>query len=288
MKNRKPIQAMALLLTLALFAVSSFVPKQSFSQQIPLSQHTWSADVIRPRGQPLIPLFDGWFPNNDGSRSLCFGYMNLNTEQSFDIPVGAQNFLADANGETVEAMQPTHFEPVPPSYRHRFCVFTVQVPADFARDEKIIWTLSSSGQTLSVPGHTLPAYVMDEPISNGRGNIAPLVRLAAGADGVRGRNGIQAENSVNIAVGQTTEFPVWLEHPNRQVWVGWSKHRGPGHVTFDMPEFNTPLGSGPVIGRARFSKPGNYLIRMQSIHDVAAFEFYCCHTNAYFEVNVSE
>ncbi|MCH8176491.1 MAG: hypothetical protein IIC59_15055, partial [Proteobacteria bacterium] len=35
----------------------------SMAQQIQLSDQIWSADVIRERGQPVIPLFDGWFAN---------------------------------------------------------------------------------------------------------------------------------------------------------------------------------------------------------------------------------
>jgi hypothetical protein len=30
------------------------------------------------------------------------------------------------------------------------------------------------------------------------------------------------------------------------------------------------------------------VIRMQTIDDVAAFEFYCCHTNAYFSIQVDD
>ena len=39
--------------------------------------------------------------------------------------------------------------------------------------------------------------------------------------------------------------------------------------------------------QAKFDKPGEYIVRMQTIDDIAAFEFYCCHTNAYFHINVS-
>ncbi|GIT21579.1 MAG: hypothetical protein CM1200mP40_12610 [Gammaproteobacteria bacterium] len=39
--------------------------------------------------------------------------------------------------------------------------------------------------------------------------------------------------------------------------------------------------------QATFSEPGEYVVRMQTIDTIAAFEFYCCHTNAYFHINVS-
>ena len=95
---------------IAFFAITMPVS----GQQIPLSEQIWSGEVIRPNGQPVIPLFDGWFPNEDGTRSLCFSYFNLNTEQSFDIPLGELNKLSD---DRFEAMLPTHFDPLPPRYR---------------------------------------------------------------------------------------------------------------------------------------------------------------------------
>ena len=54
--------------------------------QTPLNQ-----DAVRPRGQNVIPIYDGWFENPDGSYTLCFGYFNMNTEQSLDIPLGPEN-----------------------------------------------------------------------------------------------------------------------------------------------------------------------------------------------------
>ena len=157
------------LLFLALFILPA---SGSMAQQIQLSDQTWSADVIRPRGQPVIPLFDGWFANADGSKSLCFSFFNLNTEQSLTIPLGTENYLSDAG---IEAILPTHFDPLPPRYRHKFCVFTVTVSADFGVDETVVWNLTSANQSLSIPGHILPAYVLDEPASGGRFGTAGKV-----------------------------------------------------------------------------------------------------------------
>ena len=43
----------------------------ALAQQIELSNQIWSAEVIRTKGQPVIPLFDGWFPNEDGSSTAA-------------------------------------------------------------------------------------------------------------------------------------------------------------------------------------------------------------------------
>jgi len=57
------------------------------------------------RGQDVSPTFDGWERNPDGTYSMYFGYYNRNTEEEFDIPVGADNGF-DVGGP--DRGQPTH------------------------------------------------------------------------------------------------------------------------------------------------------------------------------------
>lgn len=260
-------------------------PTPGHAQAIELAEQVWSAEVIRPRGQPVVPLFDGWFPNDDGSRTLCFGYFNLNTRQSLDIPAGDANHLSD---NRFKALLPTHFEPLPPRYRRRFCVFTIRVPDDFGREDTIVWSLTSNGETLSVPGQILPAYILDEPASDGRGDIAPLIRLVPDGDGARGRNGIHSQDEIQAVAGEDVTLRAWIEHPDSRVWTGWSKHSGPGNVHFDIAEAEIQTGNEPAAVTARFEIPGEYVVRLQSIDSVSAFEFYCCHSNAWFHVSVSD
>jgi len=254
------------------------------AQQIPLAEQVWSADLVRSSGQPLIPLFDGWFTNPDGTHSLCFSYFTLNTEQSFDIPRGESN---DFDPRFPDALVPTHFDPLPPAYRHVFCAFTVDVPADFSADDRVVWRLTSNGQTLEIPGKVTAPYVMDEPSSGGRGDIAPLVALDEGGEAVRGRRGIQL-HGLAASVGEPLTLRAWIEHEEPEIWVGWAHHSGAGSVEFDRREYTFAPASGPASAQATFSAPGEYVIRMQTIDSIAAFEFYCCHTNAWFHVTVSE
>ena len=253
------------------------------AQQIQQSNQIWSAEVIRPYGQPLIPLFDGWFTNPDGSRTLCFSYFNMNTEQSFDIPRGELSYLDE---RFPDALVPTHFDPLPPAYRHVFCAFTVDVPADFSVNDRIVWRLTSNGQTLETPGKIIPPYVLDEPASGGRGDIAPQVALEQGGEAVRGRRGIH--RNVQASVGEPLTLSAWIEHEEPEIWVGWAHHSGAGAVTFDRGEYEFDPATGPATVAASFSEPGEYVIRMQTIDSIAAFEFYCCHTNAYFHVTVGD
>jgi hypothetical protein len=270
-------------LLLCALAFGSLLPVVS-AQQIALSQQTWSAEVIRPRGQPVIPLYDGWFPNEDGTRTLCYSFFNLNTEQTLSIPLGADNYLSD---DRFAAILPTHFDPLPPRYRHKFCVFTISVPESFASDETIVWHLSSAGQSLSVPGHTKSAYVLDEPFSDGRGDIAPLIKLTAAGEGARGRLGIHNKTILTGKVGEAVSLTAWIEHPDPEVWIGWAKHSGPGSVEFSDLEYTISPNQGPTQVHATFSEAGDYTVRLQSIDDVAAFEFYCCHSNAYYRINIT-
>jgi hypothetical protein len=263
------------------------IPSAS-GQQIDLNNQIWNVNVIRDRGQAVIPLFDGWYPNEDGTKTICYGYFNMNTDQSLDVPQGADNYLeTDYPGLDLSGvMLPTHFDPLPPRYRHVFCAFTITVPGDFSVSNRITWYLNTNRFELSVPGKVIPPYVMDEPRSDGRGDLAPLVSLSEGGATVRGRTGIHSSGAVSARVGQPLALKAWLEHPDEQVWVGWSHHSGPGQVTFDNKEYMTPSGASTEV-EASFSEPGDYVVRMQTIDSIAAFEFYCCHTNAYFHVNVS-
>ena len=41
-------------------------------------------------GQSVQPAYEGWTRNPDGSRSMWFGYLNRNWEETPDIPAGAE------------------------------------------------------------------------------------------------------------------------------------------------------------------------------------------------------
>ncbi len=45
------------------------------------------------RGQHVEPAYEGWRPNEDGTFSFLFGYMNENWEAELDVTVGTANFF---------------------------------------------------------------------------------------------------------------------------------------------------------------------------------------------------
>jgi hypothetical protein len=89
-------------------------------------------------GQGLSPAYEGWWPNEDGSFTMFFGYMNTNWLQEFDIPIGPANAIEPGGPDQG---QPTHFYP-----RRNPFLFTIRVPKDFGTKD-LIWTLTANGKT---------------------------------------------------------------------------------------------------------------------------------------------
>ncbi len=133
------------------------------------------------KGRSVSPAYEGWWPNDDGTFKLFFGYMNSNWEEEFDVPVGPENNIAPGGPDQG---QPTHFYP----QRNPF-LFTVDVPADFGTRE-LIWTLTTNGRTEHAYASLKSDYRIDPQVistevggDNGslrdelRTNIAPAITL---------------------------------------------------------------------------------------------------------------
>jgi hypothetical protein len=88
------------------------------------------------KGQSISPAYEGWTPNEDGSFTLYFGYMNSNWLEEFDVPIGPDNAIEPGGPDQG---QPTHFYP-----RRSPFLFTIRVPKDFG-DKELIWTLTTQG-----------------------------------------------------------------------------------------------------------------------------------------------
>jgi hypothetical protein len=277
---------------LTLIAVSYPVSSHA---QVSRTDVPLNAAGIRPQGQNVIPVYDGWFENQDGSYTFCFGYFNLNTEEALDIPLGPGNRIEPAR---FDGNQPTHFDPVPDpaltsKYRHHWCVFSVDVPEDFGMAD-VTWTLASQGDTLSVPASLIPAYILDELEAPARFAVAPFLRLEESGERVQGRRGVRA-GPRTVSVGEPLDVSAWIEHDEPGTWLGWTKHQGPGDVSFSESEVRLETATGVAMTSATFDRPGQYVLRVQAINDIEnrsnptyGFEFHCCWTNGYVQVNVVE
>src|SRR5690348_16129765 len=59
-------------------------------------------------GQDVSPMFDGWEGNADGTYSFYIGYLNRNSQEELDVPIGPDNKFDLGDGDQG---QPTHFYP---------------------------------------------------------------------------------------------------------------------------------------------------------------------------------
>jgi hypothetical protein len=247
------------------------------------------------RGQNVVPAYEGFWRNADGTYDLMFGYYNRNWEEELDVPVGPGNTL-DPGGP--DQGQPTHFFP----RRNQF-VFKVRVPANFGNKE-VVWTLTTNGQTEKAYGTLRPQYAVDETVmmanfgAGGQtgfvpdmmGNKAPELKV----EGEKKRTAKVGEPVALSAVAtddgkpKARPMPAFLigqSHflPNAATGLrlSWFIYRGPGKVAFDPPQTkvwqdhrdggNSPWSAGWTTppappenrwtARATFSEPGTYVLR---------------------------
>jgi hypothetical protein len=73
---------------------------------VALSAQQLPSEPQRQFGTGITGSFEGWFANADGGRSFLVGYLNRNTAQELDVPIGPNNRI-EPGGPDVG--QPTHF-----------------------------------------------------------------------------------------------------------------------------------------------------------------------------------
>ena len=114
-------------------------------------------------GQDVVPVYEGWEQNQDGSFNVVFGYFNRNWEEELDVQPGPDNNIEPGGPDQG---QPTHFLP----RRNRFLV-RVHVPKDFGNKE-VVWTLTTRGKTTRAYATLKPDYFIDDIVimnNNGAG-----------------------------------------------------------------------------------------------------------------------
>jgi hypothetical protein len=250
-----------------------------------------SGTIVYSSGQNVVPAYEGWEQNPDGTFNLVFGYFNRNLDEKLDIPIGPNNNLEPGGPDHG---QPTHFLP----RRNRF-LFRVKVPRDFGQKE-LVWTLTAYGQTEKAFGTLRPEYVLDDIIvmrdtgffgqrGKERENKPPVVKIEGDA-----RRTVFLGQPLTLTALATDDGiprprPTPLQLPARYTAIGlrvaWFVYRGPGKaVTFAPEQFkvypdyrsNSPWTPGwspppvPADGRfpvtVTFSAPGTFVLRVMA-HD---------------------
>jgi len=260
-----------------------------------------------PEGQRVVPFFDGFYENADGSVQLSFGYSNLNATDVVEIPLGPNNFIEP---KEFDGRQPTSFPPVagggPTGARRdrERGVFTVTIPPKFSGD--VVWTLRHAGQTHKVPGRTKTgAYGLRWPMA--MGSIPPLVGFTASTMTGRGPAGIDGA-PMQATVGVPLPITIWAKDDSERdaaaeggvqfkargparpaVNIKWYKHSGPGLVKFDPATSGLKTLEGSSSSTATFSQSGTYMLRVRVDNfgrpDTSPGN-QCCWTNGYVRVTV--
>src|SRR5437762_12832806 len=110
-----------------------------------------AAEPLKESGQSVTGAFEGWYTNPDGTYSLLMGYLNRNSRETLEIPVGPNNRIEPGGPDQG---QPTTFAP-----RRNWGVFRIVVPKDFGT-KKLTWTIVANGQTTSIPMNLNPLWVV--------------------------------------------------------------------------------------------------------------------------------
>jgi hypothetical protein len=248
-------------------------------------------------GDNVVPVYEGWEKNPDGSFNLVFGYMNRNYKEQPEIPVGADNFFSPG---PQDQGQPTHFYP-----RRQMFMFKIRVPADFGKKE-LVWTVTRNGRTEKAYATLLmEEQLTDVVISENRGGLAndsvtavpnkpptiaidgPATRQAAVNERVTlvasaADDGIPKpppprENNPNRAVVDGVPLLTNRDRPTSQaivkpsrrgLAVTWTQWRGPGELTFEP--MTDVVKDGKAATTVRFSQPGTYVVRAYADDGVIA------------------
>jgi len=227
-------------------------------------------------GQNVVPVFEGWERNGDGSFNMVFGYMNRNYEEALDVPVGPDNFLEPGG---VDQGQPAHFYT-----RRQQYVFKVRVPKDWGKKD-LVWTVTSHGKTERAYATLMPTWEIDVgtyqqnrggPGELGEPDDPPSIRLegaaertiAVGAplsldafvvdDGRPSSRPSQSGSNPRVE-GPLSQAVVRLDRGMR-LGVIWVVYRGDAKaVTFEPRRI--AVIDGKAAATVRFSAPGTYVLR---------------------------
>jgi hypothetical protein len=232
-------------------------------------------------GQDVVPSFDGWIHNADGTFTFVFGYLNRNYKEELSIPAGPENKVEP--GTALDQGQPTYFL----TRRHAF-VYRVTVPADWGQKE-LVWAITANGKTekayatLQLEEEITPRVIMtrgglspglDDPNKPPSVSIVPVssatiaspVTLTALVtdDGLPKPRVVKARTEVAPGKAQTNSAG---GRARSGISVSWYEYRGPAKVTFTPAEPvhvgtpGEPIVNGKTAVEAHFAEPGLYVLR---------------------------
>jgi hypothetical protein len=234
--------------------------------QTPGGIRDWDDGIKYARGQNVVPVFEGWVANSDGTFSLIFGVWNRNWEETVFIPIGPDNRIEPGGPDRG---QPTVFTP-----RRGKNLFEIVVPKDF-RKQEVVWTVTSRGKTERAFGVLVDQQMLTRRMVMAGGAL--LANAGAGNDDV----GDEADPNKPPSVTIDPVTPVVVPGPatlvaavkddglgaarGREapaVKVAWSLYRGPTFITFERAGGDALSATGgQATTTVRFKAPGTYVLR---------------------------
>jgi hypothetical protein len=215
-------------------------------------------------GQNVVPVFEGWERNADGSFNFVFGYFNRNYEETLDVLIGPDNNIEPGGPDQG---QPTFFAPS----RQKF-LFRVKVPKDWPATKRLVWTLSMRGKTEKANAFRLPEWEMNSQVMalNGAGGGGGGTDEDYNQPPVISFNGPVSASFPESAtvVASVTDDGIPKPRPPRRgspprgplLRVAWLQYRGPvgGRISFSPA--TTPVANGKAETVASFTAPGQYSV----------------------------
>ena len=292
---RRFLSTLALLVGAGVLSLSTTIDPSVAAQQI--------SEPFRSAGANVTPAYEGWFANADGTHSFLIGYLNRNTSQVIDVPIGPNNRMEPGGPDLG---QPTHFLP-----GRQTGVFLITVPKEFDKKQRLTWSITSNGLTTSVPFWLNEPYEVNPWTDIAVGNKPPVIRFDPTGPTTQGPIGMVAKAIARTAtMSAGLSLPVWAtddakyssgsnapqRNPPPAVILHWSKYRGPGTVTFDKtpPVFERTEGGAVFNGKAtvvaKFSQPGEYVLHVdaEDYSGRGGGGEVCCFTTAMVKVVVTQ
>jgi hypothetical protein len=223
-------------------------------------------------GQDVVPVYEGWLRNKDGTFTFVFGYFNRNWKEELVIPAGPDNKIEPG---PPDRGQPTYFLP-----RRQPWVFRVTVPKDWGQQE-LVWTITAHGRTEKAYAQLMLEEEILERLIQTRGNlnpgeddpnkppsitIAPVPSASVASpvtltalvtdDGLPKPRPAPVPRPEAKGQAQTNNA---AERPKAGLSVTWAEYRGPAKVTFDSAG-PIPVSNGQAVTAAHFSEPGTYVL----------------------------
>jgi hypothetical protein len=261
-------------------------------------------------GGSVTPAYDGWYENQDGTRTYLMGYYSRNTSAEVDIPIGPNNHFEP--GEP-DRGQPTHFYP-----NRSFGMFSIKLPANIPASEKLWWVLTANGVTQRVPLNGAAEYTItpskaSEESPGGKYNAPPILRFTEKGAGVQAPVASMATAVPRTAtVGQPMPLEMWVEDDGlystgsnaplgrepKMIELKVGKYRGPGEVKVGegLDKMMTLKGgkpSEPYAAKASttltFSEPGDYFVHVTvlDLSGPGGGSAGCCWTTGMLKVAVA-